>query len=302
MTYSDFAERIMAEAKSCLNDDFEIEIRDVLKNNDMSLKALTVGKHGEAQICVYLEPYYSDYCKGSEFNKILEEVVKNVNENLSKGKSIDIDWLKDWDKVKDRLYCMVINTHMNKERLKKIPHRSLLDLSVVYYVKIDVVFSSGIVVLTHDNAEIYKKTEEELYSQAMANTVKQEVSFKNINAVLFGNTQINSDAVDDVQIKSDTADDIPMYVLDNKEHFMASVQILNGDFPKNIGGQLNDDYYILPSSLHELIVVPVKAGIEVSYLRHMVKDINKRSVEYDDRLSDNVYRYYREKEEVMIEI
>ena len=69
---------------------------------------------------------------------------------------------------------------------------------------------------------------------------------------------------------------------------------------KALADKLDSDLYILPSSIHELILIPVLENEEVETLRKMVNQVNEESVENIDYLSDNVYRFNRNTEEICI--
>lgn len=53
----------------------------------------------------------------------------------------------------------------------------------------------------------------------------------------------------------------------------------------------NGDYYILPSSVHEVICVPATVNMKVKKLIDMVTEINSSVVDEDDKLTDSVYTY-----------
>ena len=60
-----------------------------------------------------------------------------------------------------------------------------------------------------------------------------------------------------------------------------------------IGQILKNDYYILPSSVHEVIIVPYSEILVCSKLDEMVREINITQVEEEDVLSNHVYLYDR---------
>ncbi len=66
-------------------------------------------------------------------------------------------------------------------------------------------------------------------------------------------------------------------------------------------GRIGEGFYILPSSIHELILLPCSiASLEVGELRKMVREINEAEVIREEWLSENVYYYGREKKEIRI--
>ena len=48
---------------------------------------------------------------------------------------------------------------------------------------------------------------------------------------------------------------------------------------------------IIPSSIHECILVPLEEGISETYLNYMVSEVNKNNVPIEEILSDHIYIY-----------
>lgn len=85
-------------------------------------------------------------------------------------------------------------------------------------------------------------------------------------------------------------DDMKMYVLTNAEQHLGSGLIVHDKILRHILDTIGEDIYILPSSVHELIVIPSSVVDDENYLTKMVHEINQKEVEPKDRLSDDVYR------------
>lgn len=84
-------------------------------------------------------------------------------------------------------------------------------------------------------------------------------------------------------------DDMKMYVLTNSEQTYGSGLIVHDKVLRHILDEIEEDIYVLPSSIHELIVIPSSVVDDESYLPRMVHEINQTTVEPQDRLSDDVY-------------
>ena len=90
----------------------------------------------------------------------------------------------------------------------------------------------------------------------------------------------------------------PLYVLTNKEKTQGAAMIARPDIMKEIGDKFGCDYYVLPSSTHEVLVMPVSAGVELEMLSAMVHEVNATEVSPQDKLSDKVQYYDREREQL----
>lgn len=89
-----------------------------------------------------------------------------------------------------------------------------------------------------------------------------------------------------------TGEDI-LYVLTNSSRVNGAACILYDNLLKKFANDVHSDLYILPSSVHEVIIVPKKNAFDKSELADMVREVNEQGVSQDEILSDNVYEYNR---------
>jgi hypothetical protein len=85
-----------------------------------------------------------------------------------------------------------------------------------------------------------------------------------------------------------------MYVLTNASGSLGAAALFYPDVKEKAAELLGGDYYILPSSVHEVILVPDSADIKAADLCDMVKQANRTVVDEKDILSDNVYHYSKD--------
>ena len=94
--------------------------------------------------------------------------------------------------------------------------------------------------------------------------------------------------------------DRDMYILTNRCKRFGAAEMLDKNTLRMIAGQVGDGFIVLPSSVHETIVLPPKDGSEYKTLAEMVRDINDTEVDADERLSYHVYVYSRDEEMLKI--
>ena len=82
-----------------------------------------------------------------------------------------------------------------------------------------------------------------------------------------------------------------MYVLTNMTSSNGAGAIFCGELLEKIQTKLDSDYYLLPSSIHEVIIVPDEGGYDREELDMMVKTINMTEVNSNDRLADHAFYY-----------
>ena len=85
-----------------------------------------------------------------------------------------------------------------------------------------------------------------------------------------------------------------MYVLTNSTGSLGASALFYPDVKEKAAELLGSDFYILPSSCHEVILVPDSTDIKAQDLCDMVKQANRSVVEDKDILSDNVLHYSRD--------
>ena len=84
-----------------------------------------------------------------------------------------------------------------------------------------------------------------------------------------------------------------MYILTNTEKLHGAACILYQQLLEEFAKKVNDNLYILPSSVHEIIMIPASFAGKASELRQMVEEINATQVEEEEVLSDSVYFFNR---------
>lgn len=82
-----------------------------------------------------------------------------------------------------------------------------------------------------------------------------------------------------------------LLVVTNQAGQYGAAEAFNPAVQKELSQQLGGDFYILPSSKHEVIAVSASAGLGQRELQVMVRSINASEVSREDKLSDTVYKY-----------
>ncbi|MCI9665308.1 MAG: hypothetical protein HFI46_15865 [Lachnospiraceae bacterium] len=199
--------------------------------------------------------------------------------------------LWDWEAAKGRIHAKLVNREMNRELLKKVPYREFLDLAVIYYVTVDGISEgvNGAFTVSDRNMEIWGKDENTLYRSAVSNMrLDGKPVFEDMEEII---RSIMPEEIPDLAVG------IPKfrsYVLTNPKKVFGAVELLDGNTLKEIGDELGGDFIVLPSSLHESIILPADGSVSYQELADMVTDINVNVVSVEERLSDHVYLYERE--------
>ena len=85
-----------------------------------------------------------------------------------------------------------------------------------------------------------------------------------------------------------------MYVLSNQEKLYGAACMLYPEVLSAFGEICGRDFYVLPSSIHEVLLVFAEEGKEKE-LKEIVTDMNRNHVAPEEVLSDSIYHYNTKK-------
>lgn len=296
LTYEDFKQKLVEEILNYLPleySEYDVSISEVVKNNNSVNEALII-KQNDLNIAptIYIKSYYEDYCCGDSFDAVCSKIA-GVRIDAQCCKTFDTDKILDIDAVRDYIYIGLVNLERNSEVLMNRPHREFLDLAIVYYIDITKVDDNckGMgclqVVITDDLMEQYRMNEEELYELAMKNTNDIKPKCKYLHDIISSSFQSEDSILEDIPgIKNYNV----MY-LTNENNCKGSAMVFNNKVLNYASEKLGGDYYILPSSIHELILVSALADMPKEAMYNMVHEVNMNSVCPEDYLSDSIYYY-----------
>ncbi len=260
----------------------DVRIQDVTKNNGLVLHGLMIIT-GFSNIVptIYLDGLFNDYVNGESIERVMIRIAQSYVEADSRT-DIDADMVLDFDQVKSRIVPHLVNLEENAEKLLEIPYKTVNDLAAVFYIETNR-SSDGVlkVCITNDLMEMYGINEDELYDIAVKNLNTFSVPcFKGVSEL----------------ISEDIGLDIPkskaeqIYVITNGDRVNGSAQILNDNLMEQVSIKFGGDFYIIPSSIHEVFAIPV-GNRPVEELEDMVREVNSTEVKKEDKLSDSVYAY-----------
>lgn len=285
----------------------EVRISDTLKNNGITLRAVTVWfKDQTACPTVYLEDLYSDYEMGMDINEVCKKA-GDILEGARMACEPDLSFCEDSELLLKRVLCKLINTRRNETLLTKVPHIEFLDLSAVFYVIVsDDTAGCGSVLIDNQMVENLNMDVSLMYLAAVENNKKiLKACVAPIESILYEMAK-EANTADALALKAELEErkelgfEIPMFVLTNEYKINGAACMLDEELLFNLSESFDKDYYILPSSIHELIVVlDDETDCDVSQLKSMVKQVNSTEVSPKDVLSDSVYLYSRTLKKVM---
>ena len=283
--------------KENLGTDWTIELHtDVILNNGTTHIALILYKNGEKlHPQIYLERFFEDYKKGKAMEEILQDVMKTYEEALQNINPDSLSGIEDWEQVKGRLAFRLLSKERNKETLENYVYKEFLDLAaiVTFCAEID---EQGVkaIRVTHDLAELWNVSKEEILQAAEENT---EALFPvRMEPILDTLCRVADISRDDLPEEVLAEEDSPqIMVLTNYLGVNGATVLLYDSFLQQVYEKLRGKFIILPSSIHEVIVMPLASAPPITDSQKMVEQINRSAVKEEEILSDSVYLYDGEK-------
>ena len=283
--------------KENLGTDWTIELHtDVILNNGTTHIALILYKNGEKlHPQIYLERFFEDYKRGKTMKEILQDVMTTYEEALKNINPDSLSGIEDWEQVKGRLAFRLLSKERNKETLENYVYKDFLDLAaiVTFCAEID---EQGVkaIRVTHDLAERWNVSKEEILQAAEENT--EDLFPVRMEPILDTLCRVADISRDDLPEEVLAEEDSPqIMVLTNYLGVNGATVLLYDSLLQQVYEKLGGKFIILPSSIHEVIVMPSASAPHAADSQKMVEQINRSAVKEEEILSDSVYLYDGEK-------
>lgn len=315
MTFDEFKQEVIDNIKDYLPVGFQdatVTINDVIKNNDTHLSGLTIRTEdiGIAPT-LYLEDFYAQVENGQHslegiMVRIADTYANAMDNEITKDAKEIVDQITDYEATKDKIVPRIVNRDSNEERLKDMPHTKMGDLAVTYHVDLGSAEDGQMsVAISNQMMEKYGVSVEDLHEQACANmetlTPTQFKSMADTLMEIMVPDYAEMSEEEREQTKSEMglsgAGEDGMFVISNSSKTFGAAALLDSETMDKIEQQIGE-FYILPSSVHECILVPKSQEMDLSTLENMVQEVNATQVAPNEVLSDHVYAYDSETKEI----
>ena len=307
INYKEFVNQVCSKVKDIIGADYIVYPHEVVKQNDVVLQAIMISERNrptKTMPVIYLEQYYEKYKETKDLDECAEAIIEFYKGLVKKDIDEMVKDLFEWESICNKIVPVVVSRDKNKMLPKKLVTDTYLDLVVYYIIKFDEVneeSSVGVVKISADMCKGWGITEQELKARARANMKNDGYVIRTMKSVLKRLMLENNFGIDisDIEFTDDMLDSLDddkayMYVLSNRSNHYGAAGILYTEVLEQFAEQCNSDFYILPSSLHELILMPVEEELRCEELNEMVRQINKEQVAREDVLENHVYYYDRE--------
>lgn len=280
MNYQTFLSNIELEIKTRIPDNWSVNIRPFPKNNGVIYDGLVIMQPDlNISPTVYLNPYYHRYLDGVELNDIYEDILSTYHHFVPK-ENIDVDSFLQFENVKKKIILKLINHDKNATYLETVPHQDYLDFAIIYqvYMGEDTNGFSTITVTDRLLAE-WNKSIDELHELALDNSPR-----------IFPYRLRNIQELVPVPIAESI---FKMHVLTNNSKINGATAILYPNLLQDIAEDFDNNLILIPSSIHEFLIVQDYSENEPEFFNHMIREVNEVELSDYEILSDHAYFYSR---------
>lgn len=283
-----FVKAFMEKFAERFGTEYILEEKHVPVNNGAEYVGMLVHKKGRRSSPVLkIHELYEEYQSGTTVDELITEVMESLLEPWNEMEE-KADEQRCYEEAKEKIMVQLVNYNKNKEMLTRIPHKRYLDMAIIFRVVVHVDDRNGVAsyMVNQSVFETWNVDVDELYKQAIRNMVQTyPISCVSLQEFLLGVTYPN----------------IPqLYIFTNTMKTYGAAAILYPDMLKKMAEQLGGDLLILPSSIHEVLLLRYDPEQNINWFQEMVCSINRSDVAERDVLSNHVYIYRREKD--MVEI
>lgn len=298
ITWKVFTDELIDRLQQIFGETYRISAHTVCKNNGVMLHGITLSKEGSnLSPTIYAEDFYQMAQDGTAMEDIAQHVAEFFRKNTLKG-MVDLQEFMAYEMAKDAISVRLIHYEKNKELLKDVPHRRYLNLAIVCYytVEQEPFCGSASILIRNSHIKRWDVDEETLFAGAIEQTMqKYPPRIDNVTDLLTEEL-LRENGLQDKEDRE--TPELPLYVLSNTQRMFGAVCMLYPDVRKTFADRIHSDFYILPSSVHEVLLLPISENLCKEELLAMVSEVNATCVEASEILADSVYFYSRETDQI----
>lgn len=296
MEYENFKEQFVEDVKAGLSDsgiEANVTVNTVNKLNE-SYEAMTITPEGtNIGVNLPIEKFFEAYDDGMNYNAVVDKAVDVTLKGFEQAPIVDVAAFGDYEQMKDKLVMEVVSSEANKEMLETVPHKDIEDMAVVYrFVLESNDESRASVLVTNRMMENMGITAEQLHADAVENAPQlKPLEIKGMGEVVAEMMGMTKEEASQMGIIPFDPSEEKMFVASVPDKIHGAGVLAYQDFMDQASERVGGDFFILPSSIHELLIVPDDGHVKLEDLKGMVKEVNETQVDPKDRLTDSVYHY-----------
>lgn len=280
MTFTEFQDYVQSNIKNYLPQIYnnsQIMLQNVTKKGDVVLTGLCVEiPNTNTRPTIYLNQYYDEYAEHGDIDRAMKTIASQVVycEGMSIAQqNFDFNLISDFNKVKDIIMPRLMNADNNQSYLQDKPHKYIEDMAVTYYIELN---QQMTIPISNDILKSYNISINTLHDTAINNLVKDVVCFS-------------------------IAPGAPMLVLSKHDGIDGAALMLSTKILNKIATDLNDNLYIIPSSVDEIMLIPESIVLDKNDISNSIPQVNQM-LNTAMKLSNNLYIYDKQTDKVDVAV
>ncbi|MBR7087880.1 MAG: hypothetical protein IKI38_00865 [Mogibacterium sp.] len=236
-----------------------------------------------------LQEIYKSVEDGEDIDHAVFKMVNTIEDSIDviKNKEDEVkSFVSDYEKVKDQTYLRMIPG--NSPILKDTPHKMIEDMALVVNIHIEGLSDANgrsCVVVSRPLMEMYGIDEQQLFADAEKNSLANEpIVFTPLGDMI-------KNLIESESLPSPEEAGIVTYIATNKSGFQGAAVAGYPDFCKQAAEAIGGSFYMLPSSVHEFILIKDDGMPKAKDLNAMIKNVNETVLEPRDILASQCYHY-----------
>ncbi len=282
-----FEGKTLAATEAYFGNDYDVALTDVRKLGGRVRRGLVIRKKDESVgPAIYLDDYLRMANEGTPFCEIMEDIFSVAQG--ARTPDITPDFFADFEKIRNRIVMRLVPEEINSMLLREVPHFSWNDLAVVFYYSVpEVILEDAGVLIRNEHLKLWNVTADHLNENAYLNMPR-------INKAVvlpMASILLESGAG---EFDPETMENCPLYVLTNEKRLFGATEMIWSDKVSVLADHLEKNLFVLPSSVHEVILMPDTGDEDPDMLKKLIHEVNETQVAPEERLSDELYYYDRE--------
>lgn len=303
MNFEEFINTVKDTIKDYLPEDYRDAEVNILENRKLNTNytGLTVTHEGDTLApTINLNNLFDSYSKHPEHSitAVMQEVASVIQHT---PETFDIGRIMDYDRVKKNIFMRLSAAEKNTDLLEHAPHIRKEDLAITFHIMLDQSDKGTATTMINDNMmEAYGIDLEQLYQDALLNSpVICPAQIENMGEALsrmmvedMKSAGAPPELIQEMEKDLEESNkNNPMTIITNDRLVDGASAIFYPGVMDLVGERMKGDYFILPSSVHETLVVPDDGRVSLQELTDMVKEVNMTQVSPEDQLTNQVYHY-----------
>lgn len=256
------------------------EMIEVEKANGVKMIGVTKKDGSNIRPNVYIDKMYKDKLSIRE----AAEMVEKIYEETPKI-GMDVEIVKDWDQMKGRLKARLYNRKTNADIYRSAKEYGFEDFIIIPYIDVSDIVPNGYIQITDKLLKNWEHKADTVIDIALDN-VKNDAEIIPMTKVLTEIMKANGFPQNEIDQMLYITDN-KMNVITNKKRKCGAIGLIT--MRKKLKEKFPDGYIVLPSSIHEVIVIPYEEDLSETYLTDMVESVNNECIEDIEVLGDRAY-------------